>query len=157
MTPALARLKRGLREAVVLCGGKSGAAMTVGLRSDSHAGSWATAHHPAFPSIAQAYALDEVAVCMGKQPPIVSALARELGGVFLPLPQASGDDDALSSQVMTLAKELGDVSGAMAAALADGVVKPAEALATLDQLHELELASAKFRQALQAIVDGEKR
>lgn len=156
MTPALARIKRGVRAAIAACGGVDGAGATAG-RCRSVAGDWGNLAHQAFPPIDCALALDEVAIAQGKVPPIVTALAAELGGLFVcrpeggaPIRQAQGDR-ALPGQVMLLAKEFGDLSGAVSTGLADGTFTPGDAELALEQLSDVERVSAALRLALEAL------
>lgn len=153
MTPALARIKRGVRAAIAACGGVDGAGATAG-RCRSVAGDWGNLAHQAFPPIDCALALDEVALAQGKVPPIVTALAAELGGLFVALPQAGGGDGALPGQVMQLAKEFGDLSGAVSTGLADGTFTPGDAELALEQLSDVERVSAALRLALEALRAG---
>lgn len=149
MTPGLARIKRAVKLAVELSGGGDGAAATVG-RQRSVTYDWANINHRAFPPIDCAQALDEVAIAQGRRPPIVSALASELGGVFVPLPQAHGGDDAVPQKVMEVAAEVGDVSRKIAEGLADdNVLNERETLGALDELGELEARVAELRLLLE--------
>lgn len=150
MTPALARIKRGVRGAIALCGGVDGAGATA-ARCRSVAGDWNNLNSPAFPALDCALALDEIAIAQGKAPPIVSALAAELGGLFVSLPQVAAGDGALPAQVMLLAKEFGDLSGAVSAGLADGTFSPGDAELALEQLGDVERVSATLRLALEAL------
>ena len=150
MNPALARIKRGVRAGIAACGGVDGAGATA-ERCRSVAGDWNNLNHHAFPPIDCALALDEVAIAQGKVPPIVTAMARELGGLFISLPHADGADDALPGQVMVLAKEFGDLSGAVSAGLADGTFSPGDAELALEQLSDVERVSATLRLALEAL------
>lgn len=154
MTPALGRLKRKVREAVAICGGIDGAGATAD-RSRSVAGDWNNLNHPAFPPLDCVHALDEVAVSQGRVPPIVSGLARELGGVFVPLPDVVADPETLAGMVMQLAARVGDLSRQMAEALADHVVCPGEARALLDLQAEHDAAAARLRLALEALAERE--
>lgn len=158
MTPALARIKRGVRDGVATCGGVDGAGATAN-RGRSVAGDWNNLNHPAFPPIDCALALDEIAVAGGKAPPIASAYARELGGVFVMLPDVAerdghGAGDTLAVMVMALGGEFGDLARSVSASLADGIYEPREAAQTLDQLHRLDAVCASLRGVLTAIGKG---
>lgn len=53
-------------------------------------------------------------------------LARELGGVFIRLPEVCGDVAPVQRQCMVAIKEFGELMAACAEALADGVLEPHE-------------------------------
>lgn len=144
------RIKRAVRHAVHLCGGVDGAAATAD-RKRSVVGDWNNLAHAAFPPTDCALALDEIAVSQGHLPPITSALARELGGVFVPNIDCLADEGTLAGMVMQLSKELGDVAGEIAKAMADGVVTADEAVAALDQLADLTRVAAQLRGTLENI------
>ena len=150
MTPANARMKRGVRAAIGACGGVDGAGATAG-RSRTTAGEWNNLAHPAFPPLDCALALDEAAIAQGKAPQIVRAFARELGGVFVPLPDTLADPESLAGLVMELTGRLGDISEEMRAALADGVVEPDEARRLLELQHRHDEVSAQLRLALMCL------
>jgi hypothetical protein len=151
MTPAVARLKRGVIAAVALNGGGDGAAATAG-RQRSVAYDWGNINHRALPPVDCAFALDEVAMAQDRTPPIIAAYARELGGVFVPLPDAGADPDTLAGMVMELMQRLGELSREMAAAIAnDGVVDAREAAAMLDIKQEHDAVSARLTLALERI------
>lgn len=153
MTPALARIKRGVRRGIELCSGIDGAAATAD-RSRSVAGDWNNLNARVFPPLDCALAIDEVAVAHGQTPPIASAYARELGGVFVPLPDSAADPETLAGMVMQLSGRLGDLSREMATALADGTVTPAEARRLIDLQADLDATSAQLRQALTVMAEG---
>ncbi|WP_408585947.1 phage regulatory CII family protein [Novosphingobium sp.] len=154
--PALVRIKRGVRAGIALCGGIDGAAATAD-RSRSVAGDWNALNHRALPSLDCAFALDEVAVAKGEVPPIAAAYCRELGGVFVPNIDPCADEDSLAGMLMQLMHELGDVSGELQRSLADdGATDSAEADRILQQLDELDRASARMRAALRHIMEGGK-
>ncbi|MDP3550630.1 MAG: hypothetical protein Q8R81_09555 [Novosphingobium sp.] len=144
------RIKRAVRHAVHLCGGVDGAAATA-ERGRSVAGDWNNLNHAAFPPADCALALDEIAVAAGQLPPITSALARELGGVFVPNIDVLADEGSIAGMVMGLSKELGDVAGSISAALADGKVSPLEADAALGELHDMTRKAAQLCAALESI------
>lgn len=133
---AVARLKRAVRAAIHACGGIDGAAATVD-KSRSLVGNWNNLNQGDMPTLGDALAIDEIAIAAGKRPEIASALARELGGVFLPLPRTDGASAPLAMRVIELAKELGDVSARIGEALADGEVTPREANAAEAEVDDL--------------------
>lgn len=85
------------------------------------------------------------------EPLVTITLCRMAGGVFVPNIDHAADEGTLAGMVMQLSKELGDVSGTVAKALADGVVTSAEAEAALEQLDDLNRVGAQLRTALQSI------
>lgn len=156
MTPKLARLKRKVRDAIDQCGGIDGAGATA-ERSRSVAGDWHNLNHKAFPTLDCALALDEAVIAQGKAPPIASATCRELGGVFVPLPDCGADPDSLAGMVMGLASEVGDVARRVSEAVADQVVKACEAEAIEHELDELDRLSARLRLAVRGQTVPPKR
>lgn len=147
------RLKRAVRDAIHICGGVDGAAATA-ERSRSVAGDWNNLSHAAFPPLDCAMAIDEIAVSRGMLPPITTALAREMGGVFVPHIDAIADEGTLSGMVMRLSKELGDLAGSMAQALADGDINSTEAEGSLKELEDMSRLIAQLRGQLETIRDG---
>lgn len=145
-----ARIKRALRNAIHSCGGIDGAAATV-EKSRSLVGSWHNINQHDLPTLSDALALDEIAVIEGRRPEIVAAMARELGGVFLSLPQAEGEAGALALRVCELAKELGDVSARVSEAVADGTVTPSEASVAEVEVDELIERAVMLRAELQKL------
>lgn len=150
MTPALARLKSAVRVAVSRCGGVDGAGLTAG-RARSVAGDWANLNHAAFPPADCALALDEACVAQGKLPPILHAMAAELGFTLIALPGGTHAEGELGMLVMALAEELGDVSARLREALADGVVRPREAAAIDAEVGDLIDRAVQLRQLLRAL------
>lgn len=151
---ALGRIKRAVRAAVGFCGGIDGAAATVS-RGRSTVGEWNALAHSAYPPLDCALALDEIAVSRGELPPIVVALARELGGVFVPHVDACADQGSAAGLVMQLASRLGEVANETAADIADdGVIDAIEADAILRKLDAMDRVSAQFRQVVTAIRDA---
>ena len=151
MTAALGRIKRGIRAAIEACGGVDGAGATAG-RSRSVAGDWNNLARPIFPALDCAFALDEIAVSQGKLPPITAALARELGGIFVPHIDVCADQDSAAGLVMQLAARLGEVAGETSTDIADdGVIDADEAEAILRKLDELDRTSAQFRRVVTVI------
>lgn len=90
-------------------------------------------------------------------PHILHALARLLGFIVIARPGADGDGCELFQSVAELTGELGDVAQSIRAAMRDGTCSAREARATLDQLDELDAASARLRLTLNAIADGKAR
>lgn len=153
MTPAQARLKSACKVAVQLCGGKEGAGATAD-RGPSVAGDWGNVNHRAFPPADCALALDEACVAMGKLPPILRAMAAELGFTLIALPSGNAAEGELGMLVMALAEELGDVSARLREALADGVVRPREAAAIDAEVGDLIDRAVQLRALLRALQRG---
>lgn len=66
----------------------------------------------------------------------LQALCRRFNGVFVPLPTAVGDSEAVMAQLATVGKEFGDVCASLQRALADGRVSPKELKNFRTQVHE---------------------
>lgn len=143
-SPALARIKRHVRRAVELCGGVDGAAATA-ERGRSVAGDWANLNHRAFPPIDCALALDEVAIALGGVPPILSALAAELGCVAIRLPEAVHGECALANAMIAASAEFGDVAHEVRDATRDGAVTAAERARITDAIDEAMTALVELR------------
>ena len=149
--PALARIKRAVRSVVAICGGIDGAAATV-LRSRSTVGGWNNLDTRDFPPLDCVLALDEIAVAQGKLPPIICALARELGGVFVAHIDPLADEGSPPFLAMELAQHLGEVSGEIAHSLADdGRIDAGEAEKVLGWLDRHDRTSAQLRAQLNRI------
>lgn len=157
MQAALGRVKRAVRAAVALCGGIDGAAATAG-RSRSTTGDWNNLNQAVFPTLDSVLALDEIAVARGELPPMTCALARELGGLFVPHIDSMADEGSGPGLVMQLAMRLGEVSGLTGQAIAnDGVIDAEEAEGILRGLDRHDLVSRHYRTVLEAIRDGGQR
>lgn len=155
MSPALARLKRGVRASISSNGGVDGAAATA-ERSRSTAGDWMNLQSPTFPPVDKAFALDEVSIAEGRDPEIIRAYARELGGVFVMLPDSLADPESLAGMVMELMGRLGDISQEMRAAQQnDGRIDPTEARRLLELQQRHDEVSAQLRLALMRLADNE--
>lgn len=156
MSPALARIKRAVRKAIGHSGGIDGAAATV-ERSRSTVGDWNNLNTDTFPPLDCAFAMDEIAVAEGALPPVICALARELGGVFVPAIDVGADEGSPAFLAMQLAQTLGAVSGEIALSLADdGKIDAREAARVLDRLQDHNRTSAQLQQQLEKILkEGE--
>lgn len=149
MTPALGRIKRGCRRAVELNGGVDGAGATA-QRSRSVAGDWGNLNHAAFPPIDCALALDEVAIAQGQVPPILSALAAELGHVVIRLPDAGHGTCAISTALIEASAEFGDVANEVREATRDGDVSPRESERIVAAIDEAITALVVMRGGIEA-------
>ena len=154
----LARIKRGVRRAIELSGGIDGAGATAG-RCRSVAGDWNNLNSGVFPPLDCAFALDEVALAFVAAPPLVSALARELGGVFVQLPVVAGavgagvgacGGDALAGEnspvahLLELTEQVGALASGVRISLADRQLDPGEADELRRLLGALIAAAAAF-------------
>ena len=144
MTPSHGRLKRAAREAVQICGAKDGAAATVG-KSPSLAGSWNNLSDPALPTIGDALMLDEVAVAQHLRPPLLFALAAELGHVAIRLPEPGAGDDALTASLIEASAEFGDVAAELRDATRDGRVNGRERERIVVQVDEAIASLVRMR------------
>ena len=151
MSGRLGRLKRAVIRVVSLCGHIDGAAATAG-KSRTLAGNWNNLNLPDTPVLTDCVALDEAALIERGECPILAAYAQELGHVALRLPDVSGAEAELGGQVLVIVKEVGDVSGAMHAALSDretpGKLSKGEAVDLDLQFSELIEAATKGRALL---------
>lgn len=148
LLPQSARLKRAMVAAVDLCGGIDGVAALLN-KSRSLAGSWRNINQPDMPKVEDALAMDSVAVAQGQEPAIVSAMAREPGGVFLPLQASDPSTEALPGHVMKLAVEFGDLSRSVTEALADGTVCGKDATRIEQDLNDLISIAVRARASVQ--------
>ncbi len=141
------RLKVAIRRAIECVGGVEAAGI-VSDRSPSSAGNWNNINHDALPPLDCAIALDLAAMASGRGAAIVPAACRELGGVFLRLPDVPHGEGALSD-LARVAGELGDVASAVSKATAnDGAIDAREAVAVVDELNELVEAVIAMREAV---------
>lgn len=150
MTPALARMKRGVRAAVAHCGGVDGAGATAG-RCRSVAGDWNNLNSAAFPPIDCALALDEASIAMRRRPEILHALASELGFAVIALPEGVTPVSDLGMLVMAVAEELGEVSARVRLALADRTCGPREAAAIDAEVGDVIDSAVQLRSHLRAL------
>lgn len=154
MNPALGRIKRAVRAGIAECAGIDGAAATANRRR-SVVGDWNNLNADAFPPLDCALALDEVAISRGVAPPILSALAREMGGMFVPHIDANADEGTVSAMLLQIAEQLGALSGKVAQDLAnDGVIDWIEATEELVPLEAMILKARQLMTMLTAIRDN---
>ena len=140
-------LKQATGELVHVLGGIEGAAASI-EKGKSVVGRWANrsdADH--FINVADLVALELLA----PRPVVTELLCKLAGGIFVPHVDLAADEGSLAWMVMQLSKELGDVSGQMAGALADGRVTPAEATASREQLRDLFEVARRLDAALARI------
>ncbi|GEM_PF-5731443 len=105
----LARLQRGVSASISISGGCDGAAATV-EKSRTLTNNWDNENHPDLPRIEYAFALDAVAVAQGHRPPILSAMAADLGHVCIRLPKVVVGEDELAAALIDASAEFGDIS-----------------------------------------------
>lgn len=94
-------------------------------------------------------------------PHILSARARLLGCVVIPLPQVHDDPTGLQLSVCEISAEFGDVARGIAEALNGGGpggtrITKAEAALVLEQMVDHDRASARLRFQLERIAKGEE-
>lgn len=132
----LSRLKRACRAAIAAIGGIDGAAASVG-KCRSTVGNWNNRNMADLPTLGDAFVLDELALIGGEAPPMVTAMAAELGCAVILLPDCAGDSHQAAALLMQITAELGEVADAMRDALADGRIdglEPARIEAEVDDL-----------------------
>lgn len=149
MTPAVARLKRGVRAAIELCGGGEGAAATAGRRP-STAYEWNNRNLEVFPPLDCAFALDEIAVMRGDAPPVLHAYAAELGHIAVRLPFALTGEDALTGALVDVSAEFGKVAVEVREATRDGIVDDRERDAIVLRIDQAVQALARMRAVVRA-------
>jgi hypothetical protein len=140
------RLKVAIRRAIESVGGVEAAGI-VSDRSTASAGNWNNINHEALPPLDCAIALDLAAMASGRAAAIVPAACRELGGVFLRLPDVSGDGVAFAD-LAKVASELGDVAAAVSKGMADGKLDERDRAEVARQLDELIEAAVAMRAGL---------
>lgn len=153
---ALARAKRGVRAAVALAGGVEQAGFAT-VRCKSTCGRWNALNEPDLPPLDAALALDEIAVAQGHLPAITAFLARELGGVFLPLPADPNGDGELLRRAGAVAEGSGALIAGLAADLADGLITPIEAARRIADADALVAVAGGIAKRLREIAGESER
>lgn len=146
-SPQLARIRRAVKAAISLNGGIDGAAATCG-KSRSLLGNFNARDRAETPCLADALALDEVAGMRGAVPPIVAALAAELGCAVVRLPEAGGFADCsgdLKSALLDAVGEFGDVATRLRGGMAGGVPCPQDRDALVVDIDEAIVALVRMR------------
>lgn len=88
---------------------------------------------------------------------VTALLCKLAGGLFVPHLDTAADEGSPAWLAMQLAQRLGQVSGEIAAGLADdNRIDGREAQRTLEALDEHDRVSAQLRAALSAVIDAEK-
>lgn len=145
------RLKEASAELVTAVGGIEAAAATL-ARGKSGVGRWVNRYDPEnFMPIDEVIRLERLT----PRPFVTEMLCRLAGGLFVPHLNPGADEGTAARCVMGLAKELGDVSGAIAAAEDnDSRIDAAEARSVLAQLEDLERGAAQLRGLMERIAAG---
>lgn len=145
-------LKAATGELVALLGGIEGAGATL-ERGKSVVGRWVNrndAEH--WIGIADVAALESVA----GRAVVTELLCKLAGGLFVPHIDLAADEGSVGWLVMRLSKELGEVSGVVADAGADGEIDAGEAASGLAQLDDVDKVSAQLRAVFNRIIaEGE--
>lgn len=110
-------------------------------------------------TIRDAVTIDLLGQRMEGHPFIVRALCRQLGGVFVQLPEPQDDADGLTLTVVELAGELGDLSDSVRGALcargdAGSSISPSENDAIRADIHEMQETLAAMDRRLLAAAGG---
>ena len=143
------RLKVAIRRAIESVVGVEAAGM-VAYRSATSAGNWNNINHDALPPLDCAIALDLAAMASGRAAAIVPAACRELGGVFLRLPDVSGEGVAFAD-LAKVAAELGDVAAAVSKGMEDGKLDQRDRAEIAAQISEMIEAAVAMRAGLVGI------
>lgn len=101
-------------------------------------------------SAIDALALDDATLGRGG-PHILTAMARMLGHVLIPVPVPPDDHDRIAEQMMVVTGDLGAASTEIVEALRDGTIDKHEALRAADKVDELLTSATALRGLLLAI------
>lgn len=152
MTPDQRRLKKRTGELVTALHGSEAAAEDLG-KGKSTVHRWTDVNEEThFINVADLMVLEGIA----GDPMVTRLLCRFAGGVFIKLPKPIEDPAELATMALELAKELGELSAAIAIGLADGVLSRAEAGVALGELEDLERVGARLRAALEQVLQEGK-
>ena len=159
ISPEEQRLALATKRAIQAAGGLEACAAETGL-STSQLSRCSSPHDRDSITIRDAVTIQAFAHGTAGHPHILLAMARQLGFVVLPVPEATDDGAGLPQSVCEISVELGDVARAVQDALASQgpsgtAVAKSEAEAALQQVTELEIATARIRQKLERIAKGE--
>jgi len=142
---------RALQEAV---GGVARAAEITGKSKSQH-GRFQSASDADFATLADIVALEAVAPRSPRWPPVTRLLCELAGGVFLPLPDVEAHDGPVAMGIVALAKEFGELAGAIQEGLADGELQPEELLRARREGSELQVQLAAFLRQIEAMIEAE--
>ncbi|MBB3034029.1 phage regulatory CII family protein [Alteriqipengyuania lutimaris] len=142
---AFGRLKRATRAAIALCGGIDGARATVDRVGQAQVGRWNNLNHADLPMVHDALALDEIAIAEGRVPPILTALAAELGHVAIRLPDPDMGADAVTGAMIAVTCEVGDIAARLRDALSDGTFERMERNDVAREIDDAQAALARMK------------
>ena len=144
-------LKAASRELLAACGGSREASAIVGVRRQ-HLDDCANANTELFLRAHEIGALEDVATTAERPPIVTTVLAKRQGFELVRLPEAAPTTGTLVEQLLALATEHGQLSAALATALADGRCCRDDAVRVLPQAEQMLSVGAAIRATLMAIV-----
>lgn len=144
MTPAVARLKLAVVQAISRNGGKDSAALTA-KRQPSTVGRWHNRNDDVFPPVECAFELDQLCMVLGDAPPILSAMAAELGHVVYRLPMVAASNMDAGEALVAAMAEFGDIAAAIQTARLDGKVCAQDCSEITLQIDEAQASLARLR------------
>lgn len=147
-------LSAATRVALKAAGGLKVGAAATGL-STTHLSRCACQHHSDSLTLRDAVAIDAHGLARKGRAVLLATQAKLLGFVLVALPAAAEDGDGLMRSVLELTQELGDVAAAVGAGVRDGQVDSDEARAVLEQLDDLDRASAELRLKLRKLIESQ--
>lgn len=153
LTTRQLRLKDATRKLQESLGGTIAAAQVTGKSKTQH-GRFQSPHDPDFATISDVIDMEAVAPRDAAWPPVTRLLCQMAGGVFLRLPDTETCETGLALELCTLAKEFGDLAGAVHDGMADGSLDGNEALRALREGHEMQAKLAAFNRMLEALVEA---
>lgn len=149
----LARVKLRVIEAIENAGHRSGASSALDL-SEGTVSPWQNKNCDSLPPLKHALALDEISVLMGKRPPITCALAREMGGVFVPVRAEEPQSGGWHAYLADHCHRAGELQQTLAKALRDSKIDRGEARDALVHAEKQLELQAEMIAALRIIADG---
>ncbi|MBH9537921.1 phage regulatory CII family protein [Novosphingopyxis sp. YJ-S2-01] len=147
------RQARAVRQAIEAAGGFTPCAQDTG-KSESLLSRAASPNYHHSLTIRDVEIIESAGHGKAGHPHITRHLCRANGGLFVPLPDAAGGEEALLKGVTAIAAEFGDVSRAVSEGLADDDFCAADARRALIELDEVDVASASLRLVLKGIAEG---
>lgn len=79
---------------------------------------------------------------------VVRTICRDAGGIFIPLPKASGDNRDVVSALGEVLREVGEDAALIGSQLADGKLDPREASDAIAEIDQTAARLASLRQLL---------
>ncbi|MFO6447843.1 phage regulatory CII family protein [Erythrobacter sp. NE805] len=137
-------LKLAVRAAIKAGGGIKNAAHVCGV-SETQAGRWNCLTDHDLPKREHLGPLDELAMAASGRAPILEELARQLGHVAFPLPEAHGEGQAVAVQLAEATAEFGQIAQAVVAGLADGRLDAGESAAVATEIDDALRALGRLR------------